>query len=214
MKKFLFAIMAAAALIACNKDDDPKPEPEEEGEAVIELVVTKNTWLSKNYGYQILLDPTCTANPTSVQALDDQYDEYYDFLCFYPDVPAYGNTSPLAATIYAKYEYRVPENASDNATTPNSLTTKAAQDAPDGAGIVSASVTIPAGTYDYAVVYPNKNLGVLIPSDVDNGTIVANAVGKSYEFKKGHKYTIKCDAADGPVYWPIPSVTITETLID
>lgn len=203
MKKLFFLMAAMATMfLSCGKDDDFKPAEEEDGDVKITLQV-KSVWMNSDYGYHMLLDSRGTALALPFGAID--WEEItgeamgiLSYLCAYSTNPF---DIPTATPTYAKYDYKIPTGAQPDADKISKM--------PSVVAGVSESIFIDAGTYDYVIAYPYKDMeGALVPCDPETGAVVANAYGDGYTFEYGYEYIFKCDlnATTG-----VPSVTLTKT---
>ena len=107
---------------------DPGPGPEPSGEATI-IFAPNDVW-EDGTGYQLLLDKDATAYGTV-------YDEESGF------INADEETGVVPAADYAQFEYKLPGNADGDPDTANVLVGK------------TATVKVPAGTYDFVVSNPS-----------------------------------------------------------
>ena len=108
-------------------------------------------------GYQLLLDADANT-----------------FGTIFPASGALTSSGNASASVYAEFEYKLPENADGSLTTSNIIVGS------------SATIEIPAGTYDWVITNPTPNDRVWIASD--GGSIGGRKddyvfeAGKTYEF--------------------------------
>ena len=104
------------------------------------ILEAHNVWGEDDYsGYQLLLDADHTA-----------------FGSIIPETGPLSTSGDVDASVYAEFEYKVPEDADGSLTTSNMVF--------DG----SVEITIPAGTYDYCITNPTPGDRMWIAAG-DNG---------------------------------------------
>ncbi len=157
--------------------------------ARIELVVDGMWW---NYygdeGFQMLFDPGHTLYGSKFPNAS---------LTAASGIGVFG-TSPSTANLFT---HKIPANA-------NGTGQHVIQQG------MTATLAIPPGTYDYAIILPLDWLGLLLTPLDDDG----HAVGDDVEFLGGWKYTFtitvapgsKADFGYGPMEEGIPSVALTK----
>ena len=142
-----------------NKRKAPRLVPGA-GECTVTLTA-EDVW-GDGSGYQMLLDADATAYGTII--------------------PVSGALSNASESVYAEFEYKIPENADAALTTSNMVT--------DGN---SVTITIPAGTYDWCITNPTPGDRMWIASASGNvGGRYDDFVfeeGKDYEFYVSPKGT-------------------------
>ncbi len=103
-------------------------------------------------GYQLLLDADANT-----------------FGSIIPENGALTSSGDAPASVYAEFEYKVPENADGSLSTSNIIVNS------------SATIEIPAGTYDWVITNPTPDDRIWIASDGRWDDYVFEA-GKTYEF--------------------------------
>jgi hypothetical protein len=142
-------------------------------DAVTVTLTTDDVW-GDGSGYQMLLDADATA-----------------FGSIIPETGALA-LGDVDASVYAEFEYKIPENADGSLSTTNIILDS------------SASIEIPAGTYDWCITNPTPGDRMWIASAQGN----VGGRADDYEFEAGKAYEFHVyisgtnDATD---------VTITET---
>ena len=131
-----------------------KVRAQRDGEATIILTVG-DVW-GDGTGYQMLLDADATAYGTTI-----------------PENGGLTSSGNADASVYAEFEYKLPENADGAMATTNILLNS------------SATVNIPAGTYDWCITNPTPGDRIWIASA--NGSIPGRY--DDYEFEAGKIYT-------------------------
>ncbi len=221
MKKFLFLLMSVAVLSASagitkshvqkKISDSPKAKMEQvvrkaapgivgtpytgvlratradvpEGYAQVTLTAG-DVW-EDGTGYQMLLDADATAYGNQI-----------------PTTGAMTSSGDVDATVYAEFEYKIPENADGSLSTTNIVLNN------------SVTILIPAGTYDWCITNPSPGDRMWIANDAGNvGGRADDYVFKSrcsYEFtvymgSDGHDATdVEIDDPTAPV---VPEITVT-----
>ena len=221
MKKFLFLLMSVAVLSASagitkshvqkKISDSPKAKMEQvvrkaapgivgtpytgvlratradvpEGYAQVTLTAG-DVW-EDGTGYQMLLDADATAYGNQI-----------------PTTGAMTSSGDVDATVYAEFEYKIPENADGSLSTTNIVVNN------------SVTILIPAGTYDWCITNPTPDDRMWIANDAGNvGGRADDYVFKSrcsYEFtvylgSDGHDATdVEIDDPTAPV---VPEIAVT-----
>lgn len=221
MKKFLFLLMSMAVLSASagitkshvqkKISDSPKAKMEQvvrkaapgivgtpytgvlratradvpEGYAQVTLTAG-DVW-EDGSGYQMLLDADATAYGNQI-----------------PTTGAMTSSGDVDATVYAEFEYKIPENADGSLSTTNIVVNN------------SVTILIPAGTYDWCITNPTPGDRMWIANDAGNvGGRADDYVFKSrcsYEFtvymgSDGHDATdVEIDDPTAPV---VPEIAVT-----
>jgi len=129
---------------------DVTPDPDN----VIVILTAPDIW-GDGSGYQMLLDADATAYGTVI-----------------PETGGLTSSGDADASVYAEFEYTIPENADGSLTTANIVIDN------------SISITIPEGTYDWCITNPTPGDRVWISSS--NGPIPGRY--DDYVFEKGHVY--------------------------
>ena len=126
-------------------------------EGMAQVTLTAGQLWSDGSGYQMLLDADATA--------------YGDVFPAEGPLTEYGDAD---ASVYAEFEYKIPENADGSCYTSNMVLNS------------SVSILIPAGVYDYVITNPSPGDCVWIASPYGNIGGRYNdytfEAGKSYEF--------------------------------
>ncbi|MBQ6079040.1 MAG: DUF2436 domain-containing protein [Muribaculaceae bacterium] len=190
MKKFLFLLMSVAVLSASagitkshvqkKISDSPKAKMEQvvrkaapgivgtpytgvlratradvpEGYAQVTLTAG-DVW-EDGTGYQMLLDADATAYGTTI-----------------PETGGLTSSGDADASVYAEFEYKIPENADGSMTTENIVINN------------SISILIPAGTYDWCITNPTPSDRIWIANDAGN----VGGRADDYVFKSRCSYT-------------------------
>ncbi len=115
------------------------------------ILEAHNVW-DDGTGYQLLLDADHSTYGTTI-----------------PETGPLTTSGDADASVYAQFEYKIPTNADGSLTTQNMVM--------DG----TATIEIPAGTYDYVVVNPTPDDRVWIASGTDSR-------GDDYTFENGKIY--------------------------
>ena len=136
---------------AVNAEDIP------EGMAMV-VLAAGDTW-SDHSGYQMLLDADATAYGTVFPASGP--------------LNQYGDADE---SVYAEFEYKIPENADGALTTENVVVGS------------SASILIPAGVYDYVITNPCPGSRVFIASQY--GSIGGRYNDFNFEAGKAYTFTV------------------------
>ena len=118
------------------------------------ILEAHNVW-GDGTGYQLLLDADHNAYGTTI-----------------PTSGGLTSSGDASASVYAEFEYKIPTNADGSMSTQNMIL--------DG----SASITIPAGTYDYCITNPTPGDRIWIASS--NGTQPGR--GDDFVFEDGKTY--------------------------
>ena len=119
------------------------------------VILTAGDVWGDGTGYQMLLDADANAYGTII-----------------PETGGLTSSGDADASIYAEFEYKIPENADGSLTTENIVLNN------------SISITIPEGTYDWCITNPTPDDRVWISSS--NGPIPGRY--DNYLFEKGHVY--------------------------
>ena len=152
MKKFFLLFLLAAMVLpmpmnAQNQNDVP------EGYARVTLTAG-DVW-EDGSGYQMLLDADATAYGSTI-----------------PETGALTTNCSGNETIYAEFEYKIPENADGSCSTSNIIINN------------SITILIPAGVYDWCITNPTPGDRIWIASE--NGNVGGRA--NDYEFRSGVTY--------------------------
>lgn len=129
---------------------DVTPDPDN----VIVILTAGDIWADGS-GYQMLLDADATAYGTII-----------------PTSGGLTTSGDADASVYAEFEYKIPEDADGSLTTSNVIIDN------------SISITIPEGTYDWCITNPTPGDRVWIASA--DGSIPGRY--DDYVFEKGHVY--------------------------
>ena len=140
-------------------------------------------------GYQMLLDDDATAYGNEI-----------------PTSGAMTSSGDASETVYAAFEYKIPENADGSLTTSNIVMNN------------SVTILIPAGTYDWVITNPTPNDRMWIASA--NGNVGGRF--DDYVFKSGCAYTFTVTLGadqhdqvdvviDDPTAPVVPEITVTPT---
>ena len=119
------------------------------------VILTAGDVWGDGTGYQMLLDADANAYGTII-----------------PETGGLTTSGNADASVYAEFEYKIPENADGSLTTENIVLNN------------SISITIPEGTYDWCITNPTPDDRVWISSS--NGPIPGRY--DNYLFEKGHVY--------------------------
>ena len=126
-----------------------------EGYSQITLDVSENPW-EDGSGYQMLLDANANTFGTII-----------------PETGGLTSSGDASAATYAEFEYKIPENADGAMNTSNIIASG------------SASITIPAGTYDWCIPNPTPDDRIWIASTYG----VIQGRYDNYIFESGFAYT-------------------------
>ncbi len=137
-----------AKMVVANRDEVPA------GYASITLA-TDDVW-GDGSGYQMLLDADATAFGTII-----------------PETGPLTTSGDAPASVYAEFEYKIPENADGSLNTANIVLADA------------VTILIPAGVYDWCITNPTPGDRMWIASE--NGSIGGRY--NDYEFADGGIYT-------------------------
>lgn len=136
------------------------------------ILRTDDVW-GDGSGYQMLIDADATAYGSVI-----------------PEISSLTNGGDADPSVYAEFEYKIPENADGAMDTPNMILDS------------QASIQIPAGTYDFCITNPTPGDRIWIATNQRYDDYVFEA-GKIYEF---HVY----DGGDGDA----TDLTITPGVFD
>ncbi|MBR3486574.1 MAG: DUF2436 domain-containing protein, partial [Clostridia bacterium] len=147
---------AAAPVDPTEPPVDPTepPTPPAEGNATVILNVPEDHW-EDGTGYQMLLDADATA-----------------FGSIIPETGALTTGGDVPDSVYAEFEYKIPENADGALTTANIVS------------CASVAIEIPAGTYDWCITNPTPGDRMWIASAQGN----VGGRQDNYEFVAGNTY--------------------------
>ena len=140
------------AKLNSSKNSAPQFTPTNDGVAYVTLEAY-NVWGDWS-GYQLLLDPTATAYGTVIPAGNN--------LILYPNCN-------VPANLYDIFTYKIPNGATPDCNSPYAVV------------YGSATIPIPAGTYDFCIVNPTPNDRIWIAWDGRYDNYVFEA-GKTYTF--------------------------------
>lgn len=144
----------------------------------IEVTLTESNVWSDGSGYQMLLDADATAYGSII-----------------PASGSFTDSGDADESVYAEFEYKIPELADGSLTTTNIV-----------AG-GSVSISIPPGRYDWCIVNPNPGKRIWIASG--NGNV--NGRQNDYFFEPGKKYEFVVSKA---LIGDQVNVTITDNAVE
>ncbi len=135
-------------------DPTEPPAPPTEGNVTVILNVPEDHW-QDGTGYQMLLDADATA-----------------FGSIIPETGALTTGGNVPDSVYAEFEYKIPENADGVLTTSNIVS------------CTSVAIAIPAGIYDWCITNPTPGDRMWIASAQGN----VGGRQDNYEFVAGNTY--------------------------
>ena len=138
-------------------------------------------------GYQMLLDADATAYGNQI-----------------PTTGAMTSSGDVDATVYAEFEYKIPENADGSLSTTNIVMNN------------SVTILIPAGTYDWCITNPTPGDRMWIANDA--GNVGGRADDYVFKSRCSYEFTVYMgsddhDATDVEIYDPtapvVPVIEVT-----
>jgi len=185
MKKFLFILMAAALALPMMSQTKAEEAAYRAGfRTAKNVVVQKQQTLERKHFMAPLREEVPAGYASVTLAAGDVWGDGSGYqMLFDADATAYGTIIPETgglttggdadASIYAQFEYMIPENADGACNTANIVINNA------------ITIYIPAGVYDYVITNPTPGDRVWIATD--NGTALGRA--DNFEFVDGGIYT-------------------------